>query len=348
MNISRRIRLAGLLVAGIAVSLVAGSSGAAQARPRQIVLHPRFHVVARDVLASGAASVFTTSRYLLAWNGTPPRDYPSAGSGVVIDDHASGSRSIVFPSSSCYPLTIGGPWAGFSCLGGFELYNLASRQWRPLIEAASLAAVCSPSGECGLQAAAIGSQWVQWEWGEGCEHCQASYAFQNLDTGQADLLPAWRAGSRTVPDLSSPSLAHRLCRPLRVPFYGGAAANTRDTGTLWSYGSSALIQSANAYGEPILTYVQRCGSSRRRYLPTNGELPAINATSVVWSPLNNTVHHRGVLDGLFVGDDQRFELIIPAKIARIGFMRQAYLTTKHLYLLDYQGDLWRAPAPVQP
>jgi hypothetical protein len=348
VSVVRRAWVVGVLVTIGVACLAAVGSAAARAHSRRVVLHPTFRVVARGILSSGAPAVFTTGRYAFAWNATPPGDYPGASWGVVIDDQAGTASSLAFPASPCYPITAGGSWMAFSCPTQVELYNLVHHQWRPLVEASALGAICSPSGECGLQPAAIGSDWVEWEWGEGCEHCQASFGFQNLRTGRATLLPTWHPGGAVVPDLNTPTLAHTLCRPLRVPAYGGAAANERGIGTLDLDGRSAVIQSAGPYGEPIITSLQRCGSLRQRTLPTGGDLPAANTTSLVWSPLNPVVHHRIVLDGLFLRDDRSFELVIPAKIARIGFQRQTYLTTKHLYLLDLNGNLWQAPAPTHP
>lgn len=290
-------------------------------------------MVATNILASGAPAVFTNGRYVFVRRSI--RVGQGARSGIVIDEQ-NGSRSSVSFPSGCFPATIGGPWLAFSCQSpAAELYGLASRQWQPLAANPRLADRCNFSSECSIGPVAIGTRWIQWSWGGGCEHCTASYDFQNLHTGQLGTLPAWQPEGRLIPNLDARRLARKLCHSLRVPLDVGA--NDRNVGPLTFYGPFVVGQATAPYGYPVTAYVQGCGSSRRYPLSTGGDMPGANQHAVVWRSSS-----RQIL-GLSLPSLRRFVIPVPAELGYPAV--QVTVSSRHLYALDDTGRLWSSPAP---
>ena len=158
-----------------------------------------------------------------------------------------------------------------------ELYSLATGQWQAVTPLSPIE-TC-PESFCNVvtdRPIDVGSQWVEFRQSD-CpmgEHCTGSNVFQNLYTNQISSDPT---GGQTIADLNSPSLARRVCRPVRVP----APAIEEPTG-LTMYGSFAVAQNVTANGAPM-SYLERCGSTlhevlarlrspepRSRWQPTHG------------------------------------------------------------------------------
>jgi hypothetical protein len=325
-------------VAFLLLASLMATAAVADQKPATLVVHPKWHVAATQVFASGRQSVFADARHLFAWSGTPPNDHPAAATGIAIDEQ-TGRRTTVSFRPGCYPWAIGGPWVAFNCQSPpYQLYNLADRQARSLSVSEPLASQCNSGNGCGVRPAAIGKRWIEWAWGGGCYHCLASFAFQNLQTGQLRTLPAWKPGGTVIPDLDSTALVYRLCQPLRVPQEVGQ--NTSNVGTLTLYGRFALIQGTGPAGYPVNTYLQRCGSPRRYPLTTGGKLPAGSHRAVAWQSVISS--NRAEIRGVLLPSARPFRIPLPASIGG----SQVALTSRHLYALDASGKLWSTPTSI--
>ena len=300
-------------------ALSVGVGGAGAAAP--VVLRPSFSRV------GSATYVFAAGRYVNAGF--------TDGQSVVIDDR-KGARA-VFDHPGCWPEAFGGRWLLAQCGPQGEqaaIYSPASGQWRVLAQ--------PPSGSG--HPVAVGGDWVEFENVEPCTgRCRFTYVFENIDTGAVRRI-AYREGGTTIPDLNSPGLARRVCRPLRVP---------RGPGSLSFLGSFAVAEYGRT-NEPTSGYLERCGTNLHRPVPV-GDLGlsdteiAGNATAFLWLGYGYLSSDHPALHGLFLPSLQRFTIFLPPKIdvgATVGFVQVA-MSTKRLYVLDGEEQLWSAPAPMR-
>ncbi len=324
-----------LAVVVVSVLIAFGGGSAAMAAPertpRPLALHPRFHVV-----GSGPVGAYFDGPFVLLQ--TPGVDQEA--SGTLIDERTGTETSVAYPG--CYlpefnPRSpLGGPWLMLDCdLGGFELYNLYTGEWKavdPDPGSFSYEADCGDGMPpySGVIVAGFGADWI--EWNHFTRVCPGVYHFQNIVTGQVQSLPGWQAGGRIVPDLDSPSLARTLCRPLKVPPDATPYRN-RDLppgpGSVSLHGSFAIVSS---------DVLERCGSRLKRVLGDQQPLGA-SERAIVWVAGSNS--HR--LDGLFLPSLRRFVIATGPSINP----NRVVLSSGELYVTDESGRVFATHAPTQ-
>lgn len=324
------------VVVFVAVLASVWSGAAAWGRPAErvrtrttpVVLHPRFHEVARGVL-----SVASDGRYVLV---------ASRASGTFLIDDQTGRRTPLKPPPLCgYTYFVGGGRVLTDCAGygkpPYQLYSIASGVWT---------AVKSSGG----MPIAVGRDWIEYfgPTESGCfEHCFYQYSFGNIASGQLQTLPEWIPGGTTIPNLNSPGLADQLCSPLRVPqgfpqdFTGSAFAPDLVTfagrfaaGAEW-YMQRGLWQ--------LHLLLERCGSRLHRVITAKISTPdgipqfAINHHAVVWlSPEGGPVH------GLFLPSLQKFTIAFRYTSSAGDLV---FLTPRTVYLDTGEGLMIAAASP---
>ena len=227
MGIARR-----LIVVLCLIGVVCAAPGSAATNPRAVrrpaVLHPRFRLVANDVV-----SVAASARYLV---------FTTPGFFAALIDRRTGARRAIEPPDCPGGAAVGfgGPWVAFSCpplpseVNAYSyaprvaLYDLARHRWTTR-DIAFGSGICDPddAGEGHVQAqcsvGAVGSRWLEFYATQMCDPpdypcgspINGSF-LANLDTGAVRRDPAMAAG-RVIADLDNRSGAQRLCAPLRVP-----------------------------------------------------------------------------------------------------------------------------------
>lgn len=332
-----------LAVVGLCVLVALGGTCAAASahrrKPRPRVLHPRFHVV-----GSGPSGVYIDGRYVLLL--TPAANFEA--SGTLIDEQTGTRTRVSYPE--CYvpefntSPPLGGPWLMLSCaqagqaVGGFELYNLYTREWKAVVPdpgIVSYASGCSGGAPyCGSGVTGFGADWIEWE--EHCRYCDYTYLFQNIDTGQVRSLPGWHVRGRVIPNLASPSLAQTLCAPLTVPAGPPPIPDAPpEIGALSFYSSFAVASSG---GETVL---ERCGSRLKLTIGNgNEQLLGASSHSIVWAAGSGTRR----LDGLFLPSLRRF--VIATSPSTSAW--KVVLSSGELYVVDNNGTVFATPAPAQP
>ena len=328
-----------VVVVSVLIALVGGSAaaGAHAQKPRPVVLYPRFHVV-----GSARAGAYIDGPYVLLL--TPAANFEA--SGTLIDTQTGTRTSVSYPG--CYLSEfnsdpMGGPWLMLFChgagqgLGGFELYNLYTGEWKAVVPDPGIISYgnnCSGGVPyCGVGVSGFGADWI--EWAEHCRYCDDTYLFQNIDTGVVQSLPGWQVGGRVIPDLSSPFLAQTLCPPLTVPAglrpIPGAPPGI---GAVSFYGSFAI---ASSHGKDVL---ERCGSRLKLDVGNGNETPlGASARAIVWA--EGLTSRR--LDGLFLPSLRRFVI---ATSPSTGPYDVLGVSSGELYVLA-SGRVFATPAPTQ-
>jgi hypothetical protein len=285
------------------------------------------------------AGLMSSGRYLFLWTlARPGREGGTplgARSGVVVDT-ASGARTpLTFPAG-CSPGAMGGPWLAFGCSAGAgqpvppaELYDLTSGRWQAL-PVNSAIDFCTYEQRCTLSPAAIGTQWVEWSVSVACEHCEPFAWFQNLSNGALDKFPGWTAGGTVIPDLDSPSLAARLCKPLHAPPPEFPSVESVPN-SLTFYGRFAVVGAGTVPNASKPSYFERCGSRRRHPIASP---PVVGSPRFMMWPTSPKFRK---LEGVFLPSLRQF---VSAPPPRMGFPVQMALASRHLYLLDSTGRLW--------
>jgi hypothetical protein len=162
------------------------------------------------------------------------------------------------------------------------LYQLASPgRWRAVNPAPEIASVCPPDSSC--TAIAVGAQWIEYDLlncAPDDEHCTNNYVFQSLDNSRVEGDPS-RPGGTEYPDLNSPTLAHKLCSPLRVPT---TWTTVKETGSIAFYLKFAVEvgSTSSAYGAPAGSYHARCGSPLHEQLQSGPNEMPIAAPLTRW------------------------------------------------------------------
>jgi hypothetical protein len=313
---------------------------------RSVVVHLHFRRAggASSVLAGGAYGFINNPVVPSIGNHPYPPVVQQYSGGVLVGPH--GSTRI--PQAGCYAFELDGPWwVLFYCVNTprpyYELYSIPQRKVIRTINAFNGA---NPGG--------VGRYWIQ-------EFVIASgtYVFENIASGQTRTLPAWRAGSTTIPDLNARSLAARLCAPLRVPAdwtpYARWSAYPHNeklhTGTISFLDGFAIV---NGTTRPTSTgaytstgSVEKCGSRLKTAIGGGG--------APVNSPGSDFVGNR---DALISGGGYNRQLTgdalpsfkpiaIPVPGADQGLVAPfaIALSTNNLYVVDANDQLWIAPAP---
>ncbi len=203
------------------------------------------------------------------------------------------------------------------------MYSLARRRWRSVAVApacvhfhAGVGSSCVP--------VAVGTAWIEFD--EGSIQLGDISVFENIHTSRLRRDPT---NATTFPNLDSPRLAQRLCRPLRVP-----------ARTFVFFAFQAPFVLVTTEGGPTL---ERCGT-RRRWVLSGEPLQAGSAPGVVmWTDGGG----RGRLDGIFIPSLRRFRVMLPTDATDVTDVQ---LSQRHLYLsgaTKYNlNATWSAPLPA--
>lgn len=234
--------------------------------------------------------------------------------GVVLDELTGSQTTVSLPADCPAPdpndLMLGETWLLEGCTGSrLDLYSLAGGFWQPV----AIAAGCvnfhaGPGSSCTVYA--VGSDWVEYD--ESSLRLGDRFVFQNIASGTLRRDPA---NAFTLADLSSPTLAHRLCRPLRT---------SRGDSMIGLPGRFALAISESG------SVLERCGTRMHRPLAfDNGSVidtwSSSDARALVWN-----ANHGYALDGLFFPSLQRFTVSAPPRQFRLGSAE--FASDRHIYL----------------
>jgi hypothetical protein len=234
--------------------------------------------------------------------------------GVVLDELTGRQTTAWLPSDCPAPdannRILGGPWLLEDCTSSrLDLYSLAGGYWRPVtVPRGCVNFRAGPGSNCSVYA--VGSDWVEYD--ESSTRFGDRFVFQNLASGALRRDPA---NAVTLADLSSPTLAHRLCRPLRT---------SRGDSMIGLPGRFAL-----AIGESGAV-LERCGTRLHRSLALdNGSVidtwSSSDARTLVW---NAYPGYR--LDGLFLPSLEQFTVSAPPRQFRAGSAE--FASDRHIYL----------------
>jgi hypothetical protein len=255
---------------------------------------------------------------------------------LLVDDRTE-MRVKIRNSYSCgwlEPRALGAPSVLFFCGGSDErVYNVVTGRWRRIGRAEPACVGVGggqtlepqsgqPVGE------AVGARWVERQ--VQCPGpCTPDYhntcgpieqVFINIRTGKVRRdLPG---SPTTILDLDSPTLARKLCAPLRVP----------PGGSITMDGRFALVRKAGGS-----TYLQACGSHRQTAL-TSPEW--WNQRAVFWA-VDSAGGWRGKLAGILLPSLRRFTATIPARLQSSFIL----LGASHLYMPDSNGKIWATQFP---
>jgi hypothetical protein len=340
-------RIVGVLI-GIGLAVLGAWVSAYQASARighSQVLRVRWHLFGNE----GPVALWGDGRFVFA-------QFSNSGRDVLIDDQ-TGRRTDVQVPPGCgpAPVAMGGPFLLFACGNGaapMRLYRVSlPRGWRALNPSPQFVQQCnSPDvGRCGPTA--IGSHWVEYGM-TTCEdpgvHCSSPrYEFQNIDTGQLAANPATPGGT-VIPDLNSPTLAHKLCSPLQVP---SAQISPYDPGpspgTVTLYGRFAVSSLDYGAGQGE-AHLHKCGSQLDQQLIdlSNPTSPPIGNTHVlVWSPgLEPNGQYPHQLNAVRLPSLRRLVIPVPPTI---GGSSTLVLGPRHLYMIGAETqDLYTTPSRV--
>jgi hypothetical protein len=314
-----------VLIAAAAVWVVpAAASAHRPARPaaaKTLRLRPAFHRL------GSASYVITTGRFVFAASL-----FSTQALGMLIDEQ-TGTRMALSPPAGCAgptgpsptgPEIMGGPWLLVDCSdtasSELKLYRLTSGAWSTVAPDPSIEQFCSEPGMSTCYPLAVGARWVQFD--EACYHCRDSDVFQNLQSG---MLRSDPRNASTIVDLNSPALAKRVCRPLRVA----------PGGSLFFDGSFAIAGSAQG------AFLERCGTRLHERVDPAGA-PTANAQAIIWQSGNTRLIGSHQLSGLFLPSRRRFVVRIPAFI---DYPNQILLSSRHLYVVDNNNQVWVATSP---
>ena len=165
MGIARRLILV-LCLIGVVCAAPGSAATNPRAGRRPAVLHPRFRLVANDVV-----SVAASDRYLV---------FTTPGFFAALIDRRTGARRTIEPPDCPGGAAVGfgGPWVAFSCpplpsaanaysdAPRVALYDLARHRWTTH-DIASGSGICDPdaAGDAHVQAqcsvGAVGSRWLE-------------------------------------------------------------------------------------------------------------------------------------------------------------------------------------------
>lgn len=175
-----------------------------------IVLRPAYRVVGHD-------GEQTNGSYTIFWRGGA-----RAVIGTLLNER-SGQRTVVrLPGDCRHPVGsqefLGDSWLLADCAQcRLGLYSLRAHRWRSL----AVRGPCRHQAKS-CSAIATGSRWVEYD--RSSSHTGDTFFFQNIVSGVVRRDPRT---SRVLPDLDSPTLARRVCRPVRVPSNGTLAFDGR-------------------------------------------------------------------------------------------------------------------------
>ncbi len=246
---------------------------------------------------------------------------------MVLDETSGRRTGLRLPGDCRHAATdpiLGDSWLLVGCNGSrLALYSLARRRWRSVAVAPACAHFQAGAGSSCVPIA-VGTAWIELD--EGSIQLGDVSVFQSIQTGRLRRDPT---NATTFPNLDSPRLAQRLCRPLRVPMR---------TFVFFVFQRPFVLVTDE--GGPTL---QRCGT-RRRWRLSGGPLDAGSGPGVVmWTDGGG----RGRLDGIFIPSLQRFRIPLPAAATSVMDVelsqRRLYLSGETKHNLD---ATWSAPLPA--
>src|SRR5581483_505647 len=205
----------------------------------------------------GHHGMATDGRYTVLWSGGPGEV------GTFIDEQ-TGRRWRVMLPAGCRkggPVspTLGDSWLLADCgRGRVELYSPAARDWQAVTVAPACRNYRSSAGGC--IPIAVGTDWIEYD--KQSIRLGDRFIFQNIATGAVRGDPT---NAKTLADLDSPSLAQRVCDPLRVPRHGQLTFD----------GRFAVAEGATG------TFLEKCGTHLR--IPVSSDDVAVGRGSLVWS-----------------------------------------------------------------
>jgi hypothetical protein len=252
-----------------------------------------------------------------------------------------------------------------SCIGGWLARNSwlllycesAARQWYDLYSIAHhrMARTGTPIPD-GMNPVAIGKDWIQYFAVD-----TGTYVFQNIRTQKLRRLRAWRPGGGVIPDLNMPSLAQKLCAPLRVPSdwtpyarWGAYPHNEKlHAGTVTFLNGVAIAQGTthpdsegNVIGE---AYEERCGSHVKKLIRGVGEVPVNRG---IWFANAHAMISGGDYDrrlqGWALPSLKPIAIPVPRYDQGLIGRYQMALSSRRLYLVDGAYQLWVARRPALP
>ncbi|MBV9606275.1 MAG: hypothetical protein JO027_14260 [Solirubrobacterales bacterium] len=235
--------------------------------------------------------------------------------GVVLDELTGRQTTVWLPSDCPAPdpnnLMLGGAWLLEDCTSSrLDLYSLAGGYWQSMAVAPGCVHYrAGPGSSCSVYA--VGTDWVEYD--ESSARLGDRFVFQNIASGALRRDPA---NAVTLADLSSPTLAHRLCRPLRVSRGGGSMIGLP--------GRFALAMDESG------SVLERCGTRLHRPLAfDNGSVidtwSSSDARTLVWNP-----NQGYALDGLFLPSLRPFTVSAPSRQFRAG--SDEFASDRHIYL----------------
>ncbi len=222
-----------------------------------------------------------------------------------------------------------------------ELYSLTRRSWQTVHLAPSLQRFCQATdGMPFCTLTGVGADWIEVK--ESCYHCRDFHDFQNIQTGQLasattprDLGQRSGPGGTTIPDLDSPTLIRRLCRPLRVPTSWDNAYDQSVSGMLMFHGSFAVASGVRRGSDNQFAFIERCGSRLHVPIPDDATVIA-SSHAVIWQA--------GGVNGVLLPSLRRLRIILPGVVTRASGVVAA-LSQRTLYVLG-RGQLWTASSAV--
>jgi hypothetical protein len=277
--------------------------------------------------------------------------------GTLVDERTGKRSSIERPG--CIAEFFGGPWLLFECgtptLTQVALYRPATRRWRVLSWDADVLGYPD----------AVGAYWIESVLYQSCpdwnDHCDniPHHTFTRITTGAQGTVE-WVPDGNIVPGLDSPSLAHKLCSPLRVPHvsFPTDVGDALLPGTVTMFGRFAIASGTTLGADAEVEAqdrLERCQSKLRQ--PIIASTPAVDGAQPSRTPIGDP--HAIVwpskprqLTGIFLPSLRQFTVPVPANIgpvqATTGPVTTAILASKTLYLQTSTQELWAAPAPSPP
>jgi hypothetical protein len=207
----------------------------------------------------------------------------------------------------------GGGWLVEDCATSrLDLYSLAAGSWSSI----EIAAGCQrfdPGPGSACEPYAVGADWIEYD--ESSTQFGDRFVFQNIASG---ILRPDPANSRTLADLSSPGLAHRLCNPLVTPRYGGGLIGLTGRMVLVNSGAGATLE--------------RCGSRLHEVLPFDAGFSYDTWSKSDTSAILFTSDVGPVLNGIFVPSLRPFR-VVPILKRRVDRGNVSYdYGDRHIYI----------------
>lgn len=272
--------------------------------------------------------------------------------GMSLIDSRTGQRTQISAPGCFLVNAVGGGWVVLTCgtdtAPSYSLYDIGDGQTLPLTINQSLIQPDCDAGDPGCEnVTAIGSDWIAFAPMCVEEHCNMTFAFQNLSTGETAPDPTNRT---TAVDLNSSTLGQQVCSPVTVPTTDiGSEGNLQEWGSLEFDGRFAVATSNGG------SFLVRCASNLQQRLTYTSYpgcahaacSPPFNSHLIVWEsrPLQ--------LTGIFLPSLRRFTIPVPGVIDPSPGMyvngdRYALaLTDRTLYVGNGRG-VWSVPMPSGP